>query len=77
MTEPAKIRKLVSQLHKTSGQVVKQRPRALVKNTSAIIQLEFNKPMCVELYREYKEFGRFMLRTSGITVAAGLITQVF
>jgi elongation factor 1 alpha-like protein len=30
----------------------------------------------MELYRDIKELGRFMLRVGGITVAAGLVTQV-
>ncbi|KAK4317282.1 hypothetical protein Pmani_011622 [Petrolisthes manimaculis] len=75
-TEPARIRKLVSQLHKTTGQLVKSRPRALVKNTAALVELEFTRPLCLELFRDYKDLGRFMLRSSGSTIAAGLITQV-
>ncbi|XP_076046207.1 translation elongation factor EF-1alpha (GTPase) HBS1 isoform X2 [Oratosquilla oratoria] len=76
VTEPAKIHKLVSQLHKTTGQVIKSKPRALVKNTSALIELKFSRPMCLELYRDVKELGRFMLRMGGSTIAAGLVTQI-
>lgn len=76
VTEPAKIRKLVSQLHKTNGQIVKNKPRALVKNTAAVIELAFTRPLCLELFRDYKELGRFMLRTGGTTIAAGLVTQI-
>lgn len=76
VSEMARVRKLVSQLHKSTGQVIKQRPRALVKNTSAIIELEFNRPLCLEVYKDYKELGRFMLRNDGVTVAAGMVTQV-
>ncbi|KAG7160014.1 HBS1-like protein-like [Homarus americanus] len=76
VTEPAKIRKLVSHLHKTTGQIVKNKPRALVKNTAAIVELEFTRPLCLELFRDFKELGRFMLRTGGSTVAAGLVTQI-
>ncbi|KAK7079318.1 HBS1-like protein [Halocaridina rubra] len=76
VTEPAKIRKLVSQLHKTTGQIVKNKPRALVKNSAALIELEFTRPLCLELFRDFKELGRFMLRTGGSTIAAGLVTQL-
>lgn len=76
VTEPAKIRKLVSQLHKTTGQIVKNKPRALVKNSAALIELEFTRSLCLELFRDFKELGRFMLRTGGSTIAAGLITQL-
>ena len=76
VTEPAKIRKLVSQLHKTTGQIIKSKPRALVKNSAALIELEFTRPLCLELFRDFKDLGRFMLRTGGSTIAAGLVTQV-
>lgn len=34
------------------------------------------KPVCVELYKDYKELGRFMLRYSSETIAAGIVTEV-
>lgn len=72
----ARVKKLVSQLHKSTGQIIKNRPRALVKNSSAVIELEFERPLCLEVYKNYKELGRFMLRNNGVTVAAGMVTQV-
>ena len=50
--------------------------RCLAKNTSAIIEVEFDRPLCVELYKDFKDLGRFMLRYSGVSIAAGLITEV-
>nr|XP_027230803.1 HBS1-like protein isoform X3 [Penaeus vannamei] len=76
LTEPAKIRKLVSQVHKTTGQIVKKRPRALVNNSAGLIEIQFTRPLCLELFRDYKELGRFMLRIRGATIAAGLVTQI-
>ncbi|KAB7499441.1 HBS1-like protein [Armadillidium nasatum] len=72
----ARVKKLVSQLHKSTGQIIKNRPRALVKNSSAVIELEFERPLCLEVYKNYKELGRFMLRNNGVTVAAGMVTQI-
>ena len=43
---------------------------------SAIVEIKINKPLCLELFQNYRELGRFMLRYSGTTVAAGLITEV-
>lgn len=76
LVEPAVITKLVAQLHKSSGEVVKRRPRCLTRNTTALVVVETNRPVCVELYRDVKELGRFMLRVAGATIAAGLITKV-
>lgn len=43
---------------------------------SALIEVKFTRPVCVELYRDNKVLGRFMLRYSGRTIAAGVITEV-
>ena len=50
--------------------------RCLVKNSSAVIELQLDRPVCIELYKDYKALGRFMLRYAGSTIAAGLITEV-
>ena len=50
--------------------------RCLVKNMSAVVELEFDRPICLELYKDYKDLGRFMLRYSGHTIAAGLVEEV-
>lgn len=41
-----------------------------------MVRIEVLRPVCVELYGECKELGRFMLRSSGHTIAAGVITKV-
>lgn len=77
LLEPAVITKLVAQLHKSTGEVIKRHPRCLVRNSNALVQLETSRPICMELYKDVKELGRFMLRVGGVTVAAGLVTQIF
>ncbi|XP_039279965.1 HBS1-like protein [Nilaparvata lugens] len=76
LVEPAVIVKLVAQLHKSSGEVVKRRPRCLLRNTTALVIIETSRPICVELYRNIKELGRLMLRSAGTTIAAGLVTKI-
>lgn len=76
VNEPAVVKKLVSQLNKNSGELVRKRPRCLTRNSSAIVQLEVSRPVCLELYQEYKELGRFMMRSGGNTVAAGVVTKI-
>uniref|UniRef100_A0A8D8QKG1 HBS1-like protein n=2 Tax=Cacopsylla melanoneura TaxID=428564 RepID=A0A8D8QKG1_9HEMI len=77
LAESAVITRLLSQVHKTTGEIVRNKPRALTKGMSAQVIIEPVRPMCVELYREVKELGRFMLRVSGVTIAAGLITKIY
>ena len=50
-------------------------PRCLTKHMTAVVQVEVTRPVCVEVYGECKELGRFMLRNSGSTVAAGVVTK--
>lgn len=76
MNEAATIKKLVSQLDKNTGEVIKEKPRFLTKGMSAIVEIKINRPICMELFQTYRELGRFMLRYSGTTIAAGIITEV-
>ena len=50
--------------------------RAICGNSSALLELSFERPLCVEVYKDCKELGRFMLRTNGVTIAAGMISEV-
>ena len=50
--------------------------RCLVKNTTAVVEIEVDRPVCIELYSDFKDLGRFMLRSSGTTIAAGIVTEV-
>ncbi|XP_063967976.1 HBS1-like protein isoform X2 [Lytechinus pictus] len=75
VSEPAVIKKLVSVLHKSTGEVVQKKPKCLTKQMNAIIEIETSRPVCLELYKDYKELGRFMLRYGGSTIAAGVVTE--
>lgn len=77
MNEAAIVKKIVSLLDKSTGEVVKERPRFLNRGMSAIIELKINRPICLELFQNYRELGRFMLRYGGNTIAAGIITEVY
>ncbi len=77
MNEAAVIKKIISQLDKSTGDVVKEKPRFLTKGMSAIVELKINRPLCMELYQNFRELGRFMLRYGSNTIAAGLITEVY
>jgi len=77
VSEQGNIKKLVSLLNKSNGEVVKNKPRCLTGNQSAIVEISVSRPIPVELYKNYRELGRFMLRSGGHTVAAGMVTQIF
>ncbi|KAL0101490.1 hypothetical protein PUN28_018962 [Cardiocondyla obscurior] len=76
LVQPAVITKLIAQLHRSTGDVIKKKPRCLSKNSSAIIEVTTQTPVCMELYKDIKQLGRVMLRLEGTTIAAGLITKI-
>ncbi|XP_018412450.1 PREDICTED: HBS1-like protein [Nanorana parkeri] len=76
VSEPATIRKLISVLHKSTGEVTKKKPKCLTKGMNAIIELQTQRPVALELYKDFKELGRFMLRYSGSSIAAGVVTEI-
>lgn len=41
-----------------------------------MVEIEFDRPVCLEMYKDYKDLGRFMLRQGGHTIAAGLVEEV-
>jgi elongation factor 1 alpha-like protein len=76
LVEPATISKLKAQLHKGTGEVIKKNPRVLGNNSCALVELSFQRLIAMEKYSDLKEMGRVMLRVGGVTIAAGLVTDV-
>lgn len=48
-------------------------PRVIPKQHTGVVEIELEKSAVVEVFRECKELGRFLLRTNGLTVAAGVV----
>ncbi|CAG9782780.1 unnamed protein product [Diatraea saccharalis] len=77
LVESANIIKLKSLLNKSTGEVMKKKPRCLGNNSVAVVDIEVSRPICLERYKDVKELGRVMLRVSGVTIAAGLVTDIY
>ncbi|KAM5263984.1 HBS1-like protein [Ctenodactylus gundi] len=75
VSEPAVIKRLISILNKSTGEVMKKKPKLLTKGQNALVELQTQRPVALELYKDFKELGRFMLRYSGSTIAAGVVTE--
>ncbi|KAH8239229.1 hypothetical protein KR032_002191 [Drosophila birchii] len=76
LIEPAVVSKLTASIHKSTGEVVKKKPRCLGNNSCALVELETSRPICIERYADFKELGRVMLRVAGVTIAAGMVTKI-
>jgi translation elongation factor EF-1alpha len=43
---------------------------------TAIVDVRLDRSLCLELFSDNQQFGRFMLRTNSKTVAAGIVTAI-
>jgi len=67
---------LLAQLDKKTGQVVATKPK-FVKNGNVVkAVIECSQPVCVELFSDNPQLGRFTLRDEGKTIAIGKITTI-
>ncbi|KAH8862662.1 HBS1-like protein [Schistosoma japonicum] len=73
----ANITKLKSMTHRENKiEKVVRKPRCLLGNCTANVELTFERPICVEVYEKCKPLGRFMLRVSGESIAGGTVTAI-
>ncbi|KAG5519463.1 hypothetical protein PMAC_002090 [Pneumocystis sp. 'macacae'] len=70
----ANIKKLVAIIDKSTGEIKKNEPRLIGSFNAAIVEIEFCKqPEPMETFKHCKELGRFIMRSQGETIAAGII----
>ncbi|XP_021738870.1 HBS1-like protein isoform X1 [Chenopodium quinoa] len=74
--EAARVVKIVSLLDPKTGKETKKAPRCLVAKQTAIIEVALQDSICVEDFTSCKALGRVFLRSSGRTIAVGVVTQV-
>jgi elongation factor 1-alpha len=72
----ATVSELVSKIDPRTGQVVEDKPKSLKTGDAAIVKIKPLKPVCIETYKDFPELGRFALRDSGRTIAAGIIKEI-
>ncbi|KAK1419992.1 hypothetical protein QVD17_29482 [Tagetes erecta] len=74
--EVAKVAKIVSLLDSKTGKVTKKSPRCLLAKQSAIVEVMLQGEVCVDEFSRSRALGRVFLRSSGTTVAVGVVTRV-
>lgn len=60
----------------TDGSTERLKPRALGPDTTAVVRIRLSRKIAVEPFADNKFLGRFLLRYSGETIAAGLIQEL-
>jgi elongation factor 1-alpha len=72
----AAISEIISKLDPRTGQPLEEKPKTIKTGDSAIVKISPLRPLVLETFKEYPELGRFALRDSGSTVAAGIVREV-
>ncbi len=67
---------LISKIDPRTGQPVEDKPKAIKTGDSAVVRIKPLKPFCIEAFKEYPELGRFAMRDMGMTVAAGIVSEI-
>jgi len=70
------ITEFVAKIDPRSGQVVEEKPKFLKSGDSAIVKIRPVRPLCIEIFKEFPELGRFALRDMGTTIAAGVVQEI-
>ncbi len=72
----AQIKELISKIDPRTGQVIEDHPRSLKTGDAAVVRIRPVKPVCLETFKDFPELGRFALRDSGRTIAAGIVKEI-
>jgi len=67
---------LIAKMDPRTGQVVEKNPSFLKTGDVALVRLRPLQPVALEPYSEFPELGRFAIRDSGMTVAAGIVKEI-
>ncbi|XP_072963736.1 uncharacterized protein [Typha angustifolia] len=74
--EAARVAKIASLLDQKTGKTSKRAPRFLKAKQSAIIQVTLSAAVCVQEFSKCRALGRVFLRSSGSTIAVGIVLRV-
>ncbi|KAL3618115.1 hypothetical protein CASFOL_038436 [Castilleja foliolosa] len=74
--EAARVVKILSLLDPKTGKAKKKSPRCLLAKQNAMIEVVLDELVCMEEYINCRSMGRVFLRSSGRTIALGIVTQI-
>lgn len=67
---------LIEKIDPRTGQVVEKNPSFLKTGDAARVRLQPLQPTALETYADFPELGRFAIRDSGMTIAAGIVREI-
>lgn len=75
-TVPVRFVELIKKLDPRTGSTLQDHPPYIKQGDAAIVRFKPLKPVVVEKYSEFPQLGRFAIRDSGRTIAAGVVIEV-
>ncbi|KAJ3271988.1 translation elongation factor EF-1 alpha [Terramyces sp. JEL0728] len=76
LTNYCQITRLIQKLDPHTGKVLQERPRYLVHDDVAVVELVNLQTVCLDTFTEFPELGRFTLQQDGRAIAIGVITSI-
>jgi len=73
---PCQFTELISQINPATGEVIKESPDFLKNGDSAKVRIKPAGNLCLETQSENPFMSRFAVRDAGVTVAAGMCTEI-
>jgi len=73
---PCQFVELISQINPATGEVIKESPDFLKNGDSAKVRLKPQGNLCLETQKDNPFMSRFAIRDAGVTVAAGMCTEI-
>jgi len=73
---PCQFTELIAQIDPRTGQVIKESPDFLKNGDTAKVRIKPQGNLCLETTKDNPFMGRFAVRDAGVTVAAGMCTEI-
>ena len=73
---PCQFIELIEQINPTTGEVIKANPDFLKNGDTAKVRIQPKGNLCLETQKDNAFMSRFAVRDAGITVAAGMCTEI-
>lgn len=75
-TTPVTFAELVQKIDPRTGSVAEEKPQFIKQGDAAVVKFKPRKLVVIEKYSELPQLGRFAIRDSGRTIAAGVVLDV-
>jgi len=73
---PGIIRRISAIIDKTTGEVIKKNPKCIRDHEYSLVEVAIDKEHCMELYSNFKSFGRVVIREKMSTLGVGKIVRI-